>query len=410
MKQVFFLLLLVAIKTVSLQAQQYDCNFKPPVITIDFGDDRNPQDFLLTQLKDNYRRVNNICPNDGEFTFTSYTQDCYMGNWLSFYRDHTPGSVNGRMMIVNASYTPSAFFSITLTALKPNTRYELSAWLVNVCPGNEGCEPTPPQIRISAFAGGQLISKFFTGLISPASTATWSRYAGTFTTPAVFPGIVVTMEDLTSGGCGNDFAMDDIEVRECKMINPPPPPAKPAPKVQPDVSSKPVVKNNVTKPVIKKEEPKRLEKQVVSKDIAVAEKKPVQKQSASIKPVVTAFPVPDVIKKRENPVIEKIETAPSEILIELYDNGEIDGDSVTIFHNNELIVSHAGLSTKPVTVKLNVDQQNPHHELTMVADNLGSIPPNTSLMVITTKYRRYEVFISSTEKKNAKVVIDLQKE
>jgi hypothetical protein len=46
----------------------------------------------------------------------------------------------------------------------------------------------------------------------------------------------------------------------------------------------------------------------------------------------------------------------------------------------------------------------------MVAENLGSIPPNTSLMVITTKYKRYEVFISSTEQKNARVLIDLQKE
>jgi len=44
----------------------------------------------------------------------------------------------------------------------------------------------------------------------------------------------------------------------------------------------------------------------------------------------------------------------------------------------------------------------------MVANNLGSIPPNTSLMVVTTTDKRYEVFISSSEKKNAKVLIDLE--
>jgi hypothetical protein len=44
----------------------------------------------------------------------------------------------------------------------------------------------------------------------------------------------------------------------------------------------------------------------------------------------------------------------------------------------------------------------------MVAENLGSIPPNTSLMVITTRNKRYEVFISSTEQKNAKVILDLK--
>ncbi len=51
---------------------------------------------------------------------------------------------------------------------------------------------------------------------------------------------------------------------------------------------------------------------------------------------------------------------------------------------------------------------HPHHELIMVANNLGSIPPNTSLMIITANNKRSEVFISSTEQKNAKMLIDLK--
>ena len=45
----------------------------------------------------------------------------------------------------------------------------------------------------------------------------------------------------------------------------------------------------------------------------------------------------------------------------------------------------------------------------MVAENLGSIPPNTSVMIITTASKRYEVFISSDEQNNAKVVFELKK-
>ena len=97
-----------------------------------------------------------------------------------------------------------------------------------------------------------------------------------------------------------------------------------------------------------------------------------------------------------------------ELNIELYDNGEIDGDTVSIYHNNELVVSHAGISTRPVTIKLKVDKEHPHHELVMVAENLGRIPPNTSLMIITAGKKRYEIFISSSEQKNAKILIDLQ--
>lgn len=409
MKQLF--LLFVCCSSMGFTfGQTRDCNFAKPVISIDFGDDRNPRDFLLTQLKDNYRRVNNFCPNDGEFTFTSHTGGCYYGNWLTFTKDHTPGSVNGRMMIVNASFTPATFFSVALTSLKPNTQYELGAWMVNVCPGREGCEPTPPQIRVSIYADGKLLSKFYTGPVSPNSVINWQRYAGFFTTPAAFSGIVVAMDDLTSGGCGNDFALDDIEIRECRIITNTPPPAP-----RPVVVNKPASKTVTAPPPVKKETVKAPTPPVIrNKETGVlAKESPASKPAAvqpRVKTVAAPLQVPDAIRERDNPVAQKIITPPSEITIELYDNGEIDGDTVTIYHNNKMLVSRAGLSVKPVTVTLQVDKNNPRHELVMVANNLGSIPPNTSLMVVTTKYKRYEVFISSSEQKNAKVLIELEKE
>jgi hypothetical protein len=59
-------------------------------------------------------------------------------------------------------------------------------------------------------------------------------------------------------------------------------------------------------------------------------------------------------------------------------------------------------------MSITVDEAHPHHELIMVAENLGSIPPNTSLMIITAGTKRYQVFISSNEQKNAKVIFDLK--
>ncbi len=130
-----------------------------------------------------------------------------------------------------------------------------------------------------------------------------------------------------------------------------------------------------------------------------AQKKELNKIVALPKPIAT----------RENPVIRQINMAAGELLIALYDNGQIDGDTVSIYHNNQLIKSNAALSEKPITIRLKLDEQASHHELIMVAENLGSIPPNTSLMIITAKNKRYEIFISSSEQKNAKVVIDLEK-
>ncbi|MGI8636444.1 MAG: hypothetical protein ACR2KZ_13690, partial [Segetibacter sp.] len=104
-----------------------------------------------------------------------------------------------------------------------------------------------------------------------------------------------------------------------------------------------------------------------------------------------------------------IETEPGIIRIALYDNGDIDGDTVSIYRNNTLLIANAGLTEKPITFRIVVDAEHPYHELVMVANNLGSIPPNTSLMVVTAAGKRYEVFISSTEQKNAKVVLELKK-
>ena len=119
-------------------------------------------------------------------------------------------------------------------------------------------------------------------------------------------------------------------------------------------------------------------------------------------------PPPKALTARENALVQQVEIESGNIAINLYDNAEIDGDTVSIYHNNVLLVSRARLSQKPITLSIPIDSTRPHHELVMVAENLGSIPPNTSLMVVTAGTRRYEIFISSSEQKNAKVVFNLK--
>ncbi|HEY2728178.1 MAG TPA: hypothetical protein VGI61_13460, partial [Parafilimonas sp.] len=120
------------------------------------------------------------------------------------------------------------------------------------------------------------------------------------------------------------------------------------------------------------------------------------------------LPVPDVIKTRSNPLIKTITTNSSDIKVELYDNGEIDGDTITVYDNNEVIAWKKGLTDKPVTLNIKADANTPVHEFVMVADNLGTIPPNTALMIITTGGKRYQVFIASDKQKNAKVIVQYE--
>ena len=157
-------------------------------------------------------------------------------------------------------------------------------------------------------------------------------------------------------------------------------------------------------------------KTVVTK---VSAKPPAKKTPLPVIKDTTSIPPPEVRKKpalpppprvlttRTNALVKVIEAEAGKIQVNLFDNGEIDGDTVSIYHNNKLIVSKALLSQNPVTVNITIDKDQPHHELVMVAENLGSIPPNTAVMIVTAGSKRHEVFISSTKQKNAKVVIDL---
>ena len=93
-----------------------------------------------------------------------------------------------------------------------------------------------------------------------------------------------------------------------------------------------------------------------------------------------------------------------DILIELFDNGEIDGDRVSVFHNKEVIVSNQTLGIKPITMNIHADTANREHEFVLVAENLGSIPPNSALMRITVGKQIYKLSVNTDMKTNARIV------
>ena len=163
-----------------------------------------------------------------------------------------------------------------------------------------------------------------------------------------------------------------------------------------------IKKNNVTTPQLKSS---LATKPSTVKNDTIAKSAPsITQPQVNIQPKKT-IPVPEVIKTRSNPLIKTITTNSQDIKVELYDNGEIDGDTITVYDNNEVIAWKKGLTDKPITLNLKADANTPTHEFVMVADNLGSIPPNTALMVVTTGGKRYQVFVSSDKQKNAKVIV-----
>lgn len=116
--------------------------------------------------------------------------------------------------------------------------------------------------------------------------------------------------------------------------------------------------------------------------------------------------LPKVLVERENKLVKTIQVEEVNIQIDLFDNGTIDNDTISVFHNNKLVIKHGRLAFNPISLKIKCSPEDKLHELVVVAENLGEIPPNTALMVITAGKKRYEVFLSSNESRNAKVIIE----
>jgi len=164
------------------------------------------------------------------------------------------------------------------------------------------------------------------------------------------------------------------------------------------VTKNPVVKTNpITKPVTKINTP--LTKPVID----TTQKNPASKISP------TSNVTPKVLLTRTNELVKGLMISAPEVTVKLFDNGEIDGDTVSVFLDKKLVLGSKRLTASPLTVKFKIDEDNDEHELVMVAENLGRIPPNTSLMVVEAGEQRFNVYITSTEQKNAVVRFKYQK-
>ena len=113
---------------------------------------------------------------------------------------------------------------------------------------------------------------------------------------------------------------------------------------------------------------------------------------------------PKGFENRRNDIVKTITIEQPTFKLDFYDNGEIDGDSITVFYNGKIVLSHQKLTDKPISLTLTLDKNAPENIVTMYADNLGTIPPNTALMIVTDGSKRYEVRIESDTEKSGSVI------
>ncbi|ROI06895.1 DUF11 domain-containing protein [Chryseobacterium sp. G0240] len=154
--------------------------------------------------------------DDGEYAIVNKV-DATVAQWAACYwvnqSDHTPGDIDGRMALFNASYTPGEFYRRANIAVPQNTVINLGFWALNVdrtnnCDNNNARKL--PKIRFVVLdSSNNTIASVNTGEVP--KNESWNEYLYNFNTGNNTSIQIVLINDA-EGGFGNDVAIDDIMI------------------------------------------------------------------------------------------------------------------------------------------------------------------------------------------------------
>lgn len=187
-----------------------------------------------------------------------------------------------------------------------------------------------------------------------------------------------------------------------------------------------VAKTNTEKPAVTKPV---LTRPVQQPPVATVKKDPpapvatAPKEEKKTAPVITpAPPAKPVIAQVSAPtgpaafVAERVNAAPQVInfksdslVLALYDNGEIDGDTVSLLLNGEVILAKQMLKATAIKKTIYLPAGAEETALLLYAENLGKYPPNTGLLVVYDGEESYQLRFSADLKQNASVIFRRKK-
>ena len=116
------------------------------------------------------------------------------------------------------------------------------------------------------------------------------------------------------------------------------------------------------------------------------------------------------IAKRDIETIRTVEVAQDSLILSLYDNGTIDGDTVSILVNGEVVMPKVGLLARAVNKTIYLTpEMGDSIRVIMYAENLGTFPPNTGLLIVRDGDINYEIRFSGDLQKNSAIILKRKK-
>lgn len=154
-----------------------------------------------------YQYANGL-PGDGFYTITSNTA-ALAGLYPTWLRvGDSSSDPDGYYMVINASFSPGAFYEEEVDDLCESTLYEFSADIINLIRSSATDHGDP---NVDFLIDGQVV--YSTGQI--AKTNAWAKFGFAFETLPGQTDLVLTLRNNAPGGLGNDLGLDNIAFRPC---------------------------------------------------------------------------------------------------------------------------------------------------------------------------------------------------
>ena len=159
-----------------------------------------------------------------------------------------------------------------------------------------------------------------------------------------------------------------------------------------------IAQERVQKLIAKQEAAKQM-----ADEKAIAKKEQEKPQEKPVNTIYNEAPAAEV-SKRQTILQQTVYFSSDSLKLSLYDNGEIDGDTVSVLLNGQVILAKQGLNARANNKTIYIDPNTSEVELVMYAESLGSIPPNTGLLVVRDGNELYELRFSGDYQKNASIL------
>jgi hypothetical protein len=250
----------------------------------------------------------------------------------------------------------------------------------------------------------------------------------------------VTVASEINGGQKSDEARQPGEDKKTNILTNTSPENKenkttPNPKQEIVINNKPVVQQNApvnenkntatvsapTSQIKAAEQKQSVVQPVVSKTNQQTNTVGEEKKVASMVTVTTPTSVkketiasvkelPSAVSERKNETIQELYFKNDSLVLSLYDNGIVDGDTVSVFVNGENVIAKQKLKEAATKKTIYISPRIDSVQLVLFAENLGSIPPNTGLLTVRDGDEVYQVRFSADLSKNASIFLRRKKD